>query len=207
MPESSRYLFLKGRTGRYPSALAAVAGSAALAALWLTWAPARPVADYGWRQSAEWWRCLTCHFVHLGAWHLFLNLAALAGLAAVARLRSAPGAAVGFAAALLAGMLGVCLGLNWRAEGVTWYVGLSGALYGVFAWTVLGLAGWRHWPGRAAWAIYLLGLAKALADAGMPVGAPGLAGIPLAPSAHLDGLLGGTVWAGMNYLTRLRRAR
>lgn len=109
--------------------------------------------------------------------------------------------------ALLAGMLGVCLGLSWRVEGVAWYGGLSGALFGVFAWVALGLASWRNWPGRAAWALYLLGLAKAVADLGVPVGTPGLSGVPLAPAAHLDGLLGGTGWSILVYATRLRRER
>ncbi len=184
-----------------------VAGLAALLAVCLTWLPDRPVAAFGWLGSAKWtepWRWLTCHFVHLGGRHLLYNLAALACLAAIAHFQRRRH---GFAGALLAGMLGVCLGLTCRAAGVTWYVGLSGALYGVYAWLVLGMASHRGWQGRTAWVLFICGLAKALLDAQAPIGAPGLTGIPLAPPAHLYGLMGGTLWAALCYLLGLRREK
>lgn len=195
----------------YPWALFAIAGAAALAAVLLTWVPGQPVAAFGWLKSApgsEWWRCLTCHFVHLGGWHLPLDLAALAILAVIAHFHDGKGGvAMGFSAALLAGMLGVCLGLAWRDAGVAWYVGLSGALYGVFAWIVLDMASSRHWRGRIALGLYLSGLIKVLLDAQSPVGAPGMAGVPLAPPAHLYGFLGGTLWGALRNYPRLRRER
>jgi rhomboid family GlyGly-CTERM serine protease len=189
----------------------AIAGIAALASAGLTWLPLHPVAAFGWLRTApasEAWRCLTCHFVHLGGRHLMFNLAALAGLAGVAHLHGRQvRVETGFAGALLAGMLGVCLGLRLNDAGVAWYAGLSGALFGVYAWLALDMAALRHWQGRAAWVLYLCGLAKALADAQTAVGTPGLSGIPLAPPAHLYGLLGGTLWAGLRYALRLRRER
>lgn len=200
-----------GEATPFPSALCAITGVTALAAVLLTWLPSQPVAAFGWLKSASgtaWWRCLTCHFVHLGWRHLLLDLAALASLAAIACFRGTKSEATwGFSVALLAGMLGVCLGLAWRDAGVTWYVGLSGALYGVFAWIVLDMASLRHWQGRVAWGLYLCGLLKALLDANSPVGAPGLAGIPMAPPAHLYGFLGGTLWAALRYSPRFRRER
>lgn len=215
MPEHPRPLFLKRRPAAFPPALFVVTGVVILAAVLLSWVPGQPVAAFGWLKSAaggESWRCLTCHFVHLEGWHLFLNLAALSILAAIAQFHGRQGGvAQGFSVALLAGMLGVCLGLGWRDAGVNWYVGLSGALHGVFAWLVLDMAmeaaSPRHWRRRLAWGLYLLGLVKALLDAGTPVGAPGLAGIPMAPPAHLYGYLGGTLWAALRYASRLRRVR
>ena len=197
------------------SKLPAITGLAAALAVVLTWLPDHPVSALGWLKSApeiEFWRCFSCHFVHLGWRHLLLNLAALAGLAAIARFLgrqrgTTAGIAGGFAGALLAGMLGVCLGLSWWDAGVTWYVGLSGALYGVYAWLVLDLAALPDWPGRAAWGLYLAGLAKALLDAMASVGTLGLSGIPLAPPAHLYGLLGGSFWAALHYFLRVRRDR
>lgn len=177
----------------------------------LTWLPDQPVAAYGWLKSAAgsaYWRCLSCHFVHLGGWHLTLNLAALFSLAVIAHSQArGEGVALGFAGALLMGMLGVCLGLAWRDAGVSWYVGLSGALFGVYAWAVLEMASMGDWRGRIAWGLYLAGLIKALLDAQGPVGAPGLAGIPMAPPAHLYGFLGGSIWAALRYAPRLRRER
>lgn len=215
MPEHSRPLFLKRRSVSFPPALFVVTGVVALAAVLLTWVPGQPVAAFGWLKSAtgaESWRCLTCHFAHLGGWHLPLNLAALIILAGIAQFHGRQGGvALAFSLALLAGMLGVCLGLGWRDDGVNWYVGLSGALHGVFAWLVLDMAmepaSLRHWRGRLASGLYLLGLVKALLDAGAPVGAPGLAGIPMAPPAHLYGFLGGTLWAALRYASRLRRLK
>lgn len=186
-------------------------GLAAGLASVLSLLPEQPVAAFGWLKSTPgtaYWRCLSCHFVHLGWQHLLLNLGALAGLAAFAQYRGGrAGVAGGFFGALLAGMLGVCIGLQGVDTGVTWYVGLSGALYGVFAWLVLDMATLRHWRGRAAWALYVGGLVKVLLDARINVGALGLAGIPMAPPAHLYGLLGGTLWALLGYALGVRRER
>jgi rhomboid family GlyGly-CTERM serine protease len=213
--ESSRTLFLNRKPARTPWILIAMMGAVALMAGMLTLIPDQPVAAFGWLKSASglaYWRCLSSHFVHLGGWHLTLNLAALFTLAAIAHFQArGSGVALGFTVALLAGMLGVCLGLTWRDAGVSWYVGLSGALYGVYAWVVLEMASPRsqlpNWQGRIAWGLYLAGLIKALLDAQEPVGALGLAGIPLAPPAHLYGFLGGSIWAALRYAPRLRRER
>jgi rhomboid family GlyGly-CTERM serine protease len=196
------------KTRRTPLHFWVLTGLLALAAIILTWVPDNPVAAFGWQQAASgtsFWRCLTCHFVHLGGWHLCVNLVALASLAALAGFHERPGDVTGgFYGALLAGMLGICLGLHGLDTGVTWYVGLSGALYGVFAWLVLDMASLRHWRGRVAWGLYLCGLAKAILDAHAPVGALGLAGISLAPPAHLYGLVGGSLWAVLRYARGIR---
>jgi rhomboid family GlyGly-CTERM serine protease len=199
------------KTSRTPLHFWVLTGMLALAASILTWVPENPVATFGWLKASpgmSFWRCFSCHFVHLGGRHLLVNLAALASLAAIAGLQEKQGDVTGgFYGALLAGMLGICLGLHALDAGVTWYVGLSGALYGVYAWLVLDMASLRHWRGRVAWGLYCCGMAKALLDAQASVGALGLAGIPLAPPAHLYGLLGGTLWAALRYALGIRRER
>jgi len=79
-------------------------------------------------ESAEWWRVLTGNLVHLGFSHLLLNLS---GLALISLL-------VGHAMSVrqwvfigLCSMLGVGVGLLAFNPELGWYVGLSGALYGL----------------------------------------------------------------------------
>jgi len=78
-------------------------------------------------ESAEWWRVLTGNLVHLGFSHLLLNLS---GLALISLL-------VGHAMSVrqwvfvgLCSMFGVGVGLLAFNPELSWYVGLSGALYG-----------------------------------------------------------------------------
>jgi len=79
-------------------------------------------------ESAQWWRVLTGNLVHLGYSHLLLNLS---GLALISLL-------VGHALSVrqwvfigLCSMLGVGFGLLTFNPELSWYVGLSGALYGL----------------------------------------------------------------------------
>jgi rhomboid family GlyGly-CTERM serine protease len=183
-------------------AFALTVGTVIGLAVLLTWLPDQSVKDFGWHAdaaAAEVWRCLTCHFVHLGVRHLAVNLAAflmLAGIAAAWERRA------GFPAALLASMLSVCLGLSLFDLGVQWYVGLSGALHGLFAWLVLGRATRSDAIGKTAVALYLAGIVKVLLDLRIPVGSPGLAGVPMAAPAHLFGYLGGSLWVPAGWLAR-----
>jgi rhomboid family GlyGly-CTERM serine protease len=174
-------------------AFALTVGVVVALAVLLTELPDQPVRDLGWRADAagEVWRCLSCHFVHLGVRHLAVNLAAFLVLAAVAAVWERQ---AGFGAALLAGMLSVCAGLGLTDLGVQWYVGLSGALHGLFAWLVLGRALRNDTTGKIAAGLYFAGILKVLLDMGIPVGSPGLAGVAVAPPGHLLGYLGGSLW-------------
>lgn len=79
-------------------------------------------------ESGQWWRVLTGNFVHLGYPHLFLNLA---GLIMITLLLSHALTARQWALTGLISMLGVGFGLLLFDPQLSWYVGLSGALYGL----------------------------------------------------------------------------
>ena len=78
--------------------------------------------------SGQWWRVLTGNLVHLGYPHLLLNLA---GLILITLLLAHALTARQWAFTGLCSMLGVGLGLLIFDPQLSWYVGLSGALYGL----------------------------------------------------------------------------
>lgn len=80
--------------------------------------------------QGQWWRLVTANFVHLGGWHLFLNVLSLALLVALCPDRLSP--MEWLRRVLLIG-LGMSLGLHWFVPGLATYVGLSGLIYGLFA--------------------------------------------------------------------------
>lgn len=77
----------------------------------------------------QWWRLLTGNLVHMGWSHLWLNLA---GLLLVWLLFKDQIPLRVWIASLLVSFLGVGLGLLWGSPHLAWYVGLSGALHGLF---------------------------------------------------------------------------
>lgn len=77
----------------------------------------------------QWWRLLTGNLVHMGWPHLWLNLA---GLLLVWLLFKDQIPDRVWVISLLVSSLGVGLGLLWGAPHLAWYVGLSGALHGLF---------------------------------------------------------------------------
>ncbi len=90
-------------------------------------------------ESGQWWRILTGNLVHLGYPHLLLNLA---GLALISLLLAHALTPRQWAVTGLCSMLGVGFGLLLFDPQLSWYVGLSGALYGL----LLGgaIAEYRH---------------------------------------------------------------
>lgn len=150
------------------------------------------------------WRLLTGNLVHLGPGHLALNLAGLALVAALAREVMPP---TRVALTLLGAMLGVGLGLLWFAPDVGWYVGLSGALHGLLAWTACELLVRIHtrWLGALLTTMLVIKLAHEL-TVGPFAATAALAGGPVIVEAHLYGALGG-VFAGLlaRGVARVRR--
>jgi rhomboid family GlyGly-CTERM serine protease len=182
----------------HPAMLAALAAGILAGAA--SFGPGSAVADLGWRAgggTGASWRLLTAHFVHLGAAHLAANIfaATLIGWSC-----DQLGVSARLPAAALASLAGVGLGLEFGPWAITWYVGLSGLLHGLFAWLCLSLAlspPAERSPGmrKLAAALYLGGLLKVVVALATPLGAPGWLGIPQATPAHLYGYLGGTLWA------------
>jgi len=76
------------------------------------------------------WRLFGAHFVHLGWIHLWMNLAGLAVLWLLLGDTIRPAL---WASGVLFIALGVSLGLLCCSPAVTWYVGFSGVLHGLFA--------------------------------------------------------------------------
>ena len=89
---------------------------------WLAW-------DRGQLQAGEIWRLYSGHFVHLGIWHLTLNLLAL-GLLAVLFVEELGWRSWMLVLAVLPPLISA--GLWWGMPNLQGYAGLSGVLHGVF---------------------------------------------------------------------------
>ncbi|MBB5018336.1 rhomboid family GlyGly-CTERM serine protease [Chitinivorax tropicus] len=153
-----------------------------------------------WRQASpwQWW---TASWTHLNARHLLANLLGLLVCAWVAaRFRQGlwlPGVLSGSGVATL-------LGLAHGPVGVAYYGGLSGALYGVYAWLALVLI--QEATQRRQRLIGLLLLIGELAKVGwdwlQPAQGTGWLQIVVVPAAHLWGMVGGLSLAVLIYLLR-----
>lgn len=153
------------------------------------------------------WRLLTGQLVHLSVAHWAANAAALVILAFLhAELRVSSAA---FLAAWLASALAVGLGLWAWVPAVHWYVGMSGALHGLFAAAAIELL--LQGPGRERrlglilWAAGALKLAWEGAS-GWPIHATSWLGLPTVPAAHVFGYAGGSLWGAARRLLARRRA-
>lgn len=87
-----------------------------------------------WLLAGEWWRLLTCCFVHIGALHLIVNMLALAMMGPLAELLWGRGRLV--LIYVISGIAGSALAMALRPD--TILAGASGAIWGIqmslFAW-------------------------------------------------------------------------
>lgn len=147
------------------------------------------------------WRLLTGHFVHLGWRHWWLNTAGLVLVAALFADSLRPGR---LAACLLFSALIAGAGLWALSPGVGWYVGLSGALHGLFITGLLSQ--WRDQPGLS-WLILGVVTAKLVYEHvyGPLPGSEASAGGPVVVAAHSYGAIGGALfWAMVWGFRRIR---
>jgi rhomboid family GlyGly-CTERM serine protease len=79
-------------------------------------------------EGGEWWRWLTCHWVHLDFTHAVLNGLGLVLMWALFARDFSPAR---WAAIWLASSVAVSVGLWFFNPNIGWYVGASGALHGV----------------------------------------------------------------------------
>jgi len=151
--------------------------------------------------DGQWWRLISGNLVHLGWSHLLLNLA---GLILVWLLFHHALSLRSWIVVTLASALAVGGGLLLFDPGLQWYVGLSGALHGLFA---AGLVAALSSGNRAEWLLLLLFVAKLTWEqlVGTMPGTAELAGGNVIVDAHLYGAIGGAVAAGI--LVMLRRHR
>ncbi len=152
--------------------------------------------------DGQWWRLLSGNLVHLGWPHLWLNLA---GLALIWLLFQPELSARAWSLALLISALSVGLGLWWFNPELDWYVGLSGALHGLFAaGALVALRG-------ARFSDYLLGIVLAVkliweqVYGALPSSAEAAGGAVIV-DAHLYGALGGAVVGLLIMLYQRHRA-
>lgn len=153
--------------------------------------------------GGEWWRLLTCNFVHLpgntivwegfrfhGPWHLFLN--ELGVLVLVLLCPERLSAAV-WARRLVVLGLGMSAGLYFYAPELRWYVGLSGVMHGLF---LLGLMPQALKKDIVALGciLYLLGKLGYELYAGAPVSDEHAIGGKVALDSHLWGAISGLVY-------------
>lgn len=136
--------------------------------------------------NGEFWRILTGSLTHTNYWHLGMNLAGLWLLTSIAP------AALSVTRILL---LAVCVGLGlWLLNpGVVWYVGFSGALYGLFTFAGLYLLTRRDWLMAMVILIGICG--KTLWDwsqGGAAITAD-LIEAPVIHAAHVYGMVGGVL--------------
>jgi len=144
----------------------------------------------------ELWRLLTGNLVHLGPTHLALNLA---GLALVYGLFRKTLTARQWSAALLLSALTTTLGFLAFSPQVSWYVGLSGVLHGLF---VAGTISLLQNGQRSAYAyLGLIGvkLAVELIEGSSPALSLLIRGDVIVV-AHFYGAIGGL--AGLAFLVR-----
>jgi rhomboid family GlyGly-CTERM serine protease len=162
---------------------------ACLALPWLLWAggPSWTAALRYERvalHNGEWWRLISAHWVHLGAWHLMLDSAGLALLWALYARELRP---LAWLLIALGATATIDAGLWWAQPQLQWYEGLSGLLDGAGA-AGAAAAGLRQ--GRWAWLMLaLLALKLALEQR---TGASVVTGeFPVVTIAHVYGAIGG----------------
>jgi len=154
-------------------------------------------------EQGELWRLVGAHFVHLGAGHTVLNLAALAVLAF---LFDEALDSLDWTAAVLASALAINAGLYWHASGVAWYVGLSGVLHGVMVAGGIRLSAARAPIGPVLLVLTAAKLAWERWGGPLP-GSELASGGPVITEAHLYGAVGGGAALALLALVRRRGFR
>lgn len=135
--------------------------------------------------AGEYWRLLTCNFVHLGAWHWVLNVLSLVILTVLCPEKLP--LRVWLLRLLVLG-LAVGVGLHAWVPAVGSYVGLSGMIYGLFC-LGLGRQAWRgEWIAIVALLIVVVRIGTELAG-GVPASEARLISGRVVPESHLFGAL------------------
>lgn len=173
------------------------AAIAALCIVLLPWPDA--LIALRWQRGAladgQPWRMLSAHFVHFGALHALANLT---GMVLVIEWLGAPVRPVEAAWVMLCSAIAITGGLALFSPAVSWYVGLSGVVHGL--WAGFALLGWsRQRPESRLQRIRLP--AAALGLLALKLAMPPLpwlassSGLPVVPQSHWYGALGGSVAA------------
>lgn len=136
--------------------------------------------------AGQWWRLLTAHLVHLDATHALLNAVGLALLWALFARAYRLGQ---WALAAASSVLAIDLGLWFLSTQVSWYVGASGLLHGVFACGCIALLRQRDRVALVAAAIFVAKLAWEQLVGPLPFES----GQPVVTVSHAYGAIGGAL--------------
>jgi rhomboid family GlyGly-CTERM serine protease len=149
---------------------------------WLVW-------DKTAINSGQWWRILTGNFSHTNSVHLIMNLAALWILVWIFRPR--PNHFV-FLLIFISSIIGLCL----LSSSLGWYLGLSGALHGLFSYWALNEALRGR---RTSWALVVAVIAKVAWEGvyGASEVTAQMIDASVATEAHLIGTIAGLATASV----------
>lgn len=152
--------------------------------------------------DGQWWRLLTGNFVHLGWYHWMLNQIGIVVLVLLCPERLSP--LVWLRRLLLIGIAMSC-GLYFWVPQMSWYVGLSGVMHGLF---LLGLGRQGLQGDRIALAClaYLFGKLAWEWQMGVPVSDEAAIGGKVALESHWFGALGALVY-GLAFRSFLEEER
>ncbi|HQX52688.1 MAG TPA: rhomboid family intramembrane serine protease [Planctomycetaceae bacterium] len=143
-------------------------------------------ADFGPRTlNGEWWRMVSCTFLHFGIVHIGMNMLVLWGLG---RMTERFVGSVGFVIAyMVSGVAGSIASLAWNPHGIS--AGASGAVFGV-AGTLLGFVVLR----RDTMPVEVRGaLLKSMAKFLILNSVIGISVAHIDMAAHLGGFFGGVI--------------
>lgn len=136
--------------------------------------------------SGQWWRLLSANLVHNNFWHFALNLGSVWIQAVL--FRDLLASKVWLLISLVCAFCNV-LGLHLFSADIQWYVGMSGALYGIALFGSFALIRNREWLVGGILASYLTGRIVYEHLFTLPDELENLIGVTVAIDAHLWGLL------------------
>lgn len=151
-----------------------------------------------WWSQAHYYQIITGHFLHTNFIHLFFNLF---GLVLLWGLHGDDYDAIFYLAKFLTVSLVVSICITLFSTDIVWYVGLSGAIHGVFAWGCIRdienklLSGWLLLIG-----LFLKVGNEQIYGAGSLM--PELIGASVATDSHLYGAIAGIILGIFSLLKR-----
>ncbi|WP_241696213.1 rhombosortase [Solimonas terrae] len=141
--------------------------------------------DHALIADGQWWRLITCSYVHLGWYHLMLNEI---GLFVLVLLCPQPLPGRIWLLRLFVVSLGMGLCLFFFVPDLSRYVGMSGVIHGLFVLGLLPQALKRDWIAIAC-LVYLLGKLGYEIITGAPVSDAKAIGGHVVTEAHLYGAI------------------
>jgi len=135
--------------------------------------------------QGEYWRLMTAHVVHLDTWHMMLNAA---GVALIAALFNHDYSWRGWLLIVLLSALSIDVAFVFWEPQILWYVGLSGVLHGALA--AGAVSWWQYQQKRLSLGLTVL-LAGKLAWEYRHGGLLPMGDLPVVVEAHRYGALGG----------------